>query len=738
MTALMTPTRPIRHPLAFALALAAATTLGACATTTAPAAPPAASTPAMSDTTAANPFFQQSPLEFQYPEFDKIKDADFAPAFDRGMAEQKQEIEAIANNPEPPTFDNTILAMERSGQVLSRARYVFGNLTSANTNDTLNALDAQYSPKFAAHHDSLYLNEKLFARIQKLYDTRNALGLDAQGVRLIDRYYVDFVRSGAKLDAAQKDRVKALNSEIASLQTTLTQNVLAEANDSAVVVDSRDALSGLSDEQIQVLADNAKSKGLDGKYRIALLNTTLQPLLGELDNRALRERIMKASLARGSRGGQWDNTAPISKLMKLRAERAAIMGYPNYAAFAVAEETAKNPEAINAMLAKLAKPAVANARKEGAVLQAMIDKEQKAKHQPTFQLQAWDWAYYSEKVRKAKYDFDESQLKPYLEWGNVLENGVFFAAHRLYGITVKRRTDLPVYQEDVRTYDVFNEDGSKLALLIVDPFARASKQGGAWMSSYVDQSDLMGTHPVVALHLNVTKPSAGKPGLMTWDDANTAFHEFGHCLHGMFSNVKYPYFSGTNVPRDFVEYPSQVNEMWTDDPEVLKNYAKHWQTGAPMPKVLLDKVMAAAKFNQGFATTEYLGAAMLDQKWHQVPASAIPDASGVMAYEAKALADIGLDYAPVPPRYRTPYFKHIMEGYAAGYYAYIWSEVLDRDTASWIRKHGGLKRENGDRFRDMLLSRGGSEDAMQLFKNFYGGDPDIRPLLEHRGLTVQP
>ena len=684
----------------------------------------------------SNPFFAQSTLEFNYPQFDRIKDADFAPAFDRGMAEQTAEIAKIADNPEAPTFDNTILAMERSGQVLSRASYVFFNLTSANTNDALNKLEADYSPKFAAHHDGIYLNDKLFQRIKALYEKRADLGLDPQGLRLVEKYYEDFVHSGANLTPAQKEQVKKINAEIATLQTTLTQNVLAEANADAVIVDSRDQLAGLSDEQIQGLADDAKAKGLEGKYRIALVNTTGQPLEAQLEDRALRERIYKASVNRGSHGGKWDNTAPISKLMKLRAERAEIMGYPNYAAFALADETAKTPEAVNAMLGKIAPIAVANARKEGAVLQAMIDSEQKAKGEPSFQLQPWDWSYYTEKVRKARYDYDENEIKPYMEFNNVLNNGVFFAANKLYGLTFKRRTDLPVYQEDVQTYDVFNEDGSKLAIIIVDPYARSSKQGGAWMSSYVDQSELMGTHPVIAFHLNVTKPSAGKPSLMTWDDVNGAFHEFGHVLHGMFSNVKYPYFAGTNVPRDFVEYPSQVNEMWQDDPTVLANYAKHWQTGAPMPKELLDKVMAASKFNEGFATTEYLGAAMLDQKWHQIPSSAVPPASGVMAYEAKSLKDIGLDYAAVPPRYRTPYFKHIMEGYAAGYYAYIWSEVLDADTAKWIRDHGGLTRANGDRFRSMLLSRGGSVDAMELFKAFYGGDPDIQPLLERRGLTA--
>ncbi len=722
----------MNHPLALAVALA----LAAAAPAHAAASSPAPDQPVSSTPQSSNPFFAQSPLPLQYPQFDRIQASDFGPAFDRGMAEQRQEFDAIAASDAAPTFDNTILAMERSGQVLSRARYVFGNLTSADTNDTLDKLDAEYSPKFAAHRDALYLNPKLFARVKALYDGRGTLGLDAQDVRLVERYYTDFVRAGANLTPQQQERVKAINAELATLTTKFSQDVLAERNDSAIVVDSRDELSGMTDDQVNAAAEAAKAKGLDGKFLIPLLNTTGQPMEAQLDNRALRERIHRASVARGSRGNQWDTREAVSQVTKLRAERAKIMGYPNYAAFAVAEETAKTPEAINAMLGKLAPIAVANARREGSVLQAMIDSEQKAKGQPTFQLQPWDWAYYTEKVRKAQYDYDESQIKPYLELDNVLENGVFFAASKLYGLKFKRRTDLPVYQPDVRVYDVSNEDGSQLALVLVDPYARPTKQGGAWMSSYVDQSDLMGTKPVVALHLNVTKPAAGKPALMTWDDANTAFHEFGHVLHGMFSDVKYPYFSGTNVPRDFVEFPSQVNEMWMDDPVVLANYAKHWQTGEPMPKALLDKVMAASKFNEGFATTEYLGAAMLDQKCHRVGADQLPDAAGVMDYEAAALKSVGLDYAPVPPRYRTPYFSHIMGGYAAGYYAYIWSEVLDADTAKWIREHGGLSRENGDRFRDMILSRGGSQDALELFMAFYGANPAIAPLLERRGLVA--
>jgi peptidyl-dipeptidase Dcp len=732
--------------LTLSLAIAGAITLTGCAST--PTQPEKTAmtetetaTPAADAATPAaesNPFFNPSTLPLFYPPFDKVKDTDFAPAFDRGMADNTAEIEAIANNADAPTFENTILAMEKSGQLLRRALVVFGNLTSANTNETLDKLDADYSPKFAAHNDQIYLNAKLFERIKTIHSQRSSLGLDEQGVRLIERYYTDFVRSGANLTEEQKTRVKAINSQMATLTTKFSQNVLAEVNDSAIIVSDRAELAGLSDEQIATLAESAKEKGMSGKYRIALLNTTIQPLLPQIDNRSLRERLHKASIARGSRGNQWDNRDIVSKVAKLRAERANIMGFANYAAFGLAEETAKNPEAVNKMLSQIAPPAVANARKEGAVLQAMIDKEQKAKGEKTFTLEPWDWSYYTEKVRKAQYDFDEAQLKPYLELDSVLDKGVFFAANKLYGITVKRRDDLPAYHPDVRVYEAFNADGSTLALMLVDPYARSSKRGGAWMSSYVDQSELMGTKPVVALHLNVTKPSEGKPALLTWDDVNTTFHEFGHVLHGMFSDVKYPYFSGTNVPRDFVEYPSQVNEMWADWPEVLASYAKHWQTGEPMPKALLDKVLSASKFNQGFTTTSYLGSALLDQRWHQVPADQLPSTpDGVMAYEAKALKEVGLDYAAVPPRYRTNYFSHIMGGYAAGYYAYIWSEVLDAGTVKYIKNNGGLTRENGDHFRKTLLSRGGSKDALQLYRDFSGAEPDIQPLLERRGLTVK-
>jgi peptidyl-dipeptidase Dcp len=679
---------------------------------------------------ASNPFTAVSPLPLHYPQFDRIKDTDFAPAFEAGMAEQLREVRAIADNPAAPTFDNTLVALERSGQVLDRAQTVFYNLVGADTNDARNKLRSDYAPKFSAHSDAILLDGKLFARIESLYTRRAALKLDAEAVRLVERYHSDFVRAGARLSVADKERLKAMNSELATLGSRFTQNVLDEVNAAAVVVDDIKQLDGLTPAQIEAASQEARTRNLAGKYVITLLNTTGQPPESQLTYRPLRQRLHEASVQRGSKGGQWDNREIVARTMKLRAERAALLGFPNYATYGLEDQTARTPEAVNGMLRQLAPAAVANAKREAALLQARIDKENGG-----FQLAPWDWSYYTEKVRAERYAFDESQLKPYLELGNVLEKGVFFAANQLYGLTFKRRTDLPVYHPDVRVYDVFDANGKQLAIFLGDYYARKSKRGGAWMSEYMSQSGLTGYLPIVANHLNIPKPPDGQPTLLTWDEVETAFHEFGHALHGMFSAVRYPYFSGTRVPRDFVEYPSQVNEMWKDWPAVLKNYANHYQTGAPIPQQLLDKVIEAGKFNQGFLTTEYLGAAMLDQRWHQLRPDQVPAADGVLAFEASALAADGIDYAPVPPRYRTTYFSHIMGGYQAGYYAYIWSEVLDANSVEWFKAHGGLTRANGDHFRKSLLSRGGSKDAMELFKEFAGHEPQIGPLLERRGLT---
>jgi len=713
----------------------------ACAAAAAVAQPPSEPTPVRNEDRietaegAPNPLLAPSTLPLGYPPFDRIEDGHFAPALERGVTEHLAEVEAIASNAEPPTFENTIVALERSGRLLDRAATIFYNLVGADTNDARQAIQAEFAPKLSAHEDAIRLDERLFARIEALYEARDSLGLDPEASRLIERYYVDFVRAGAKLSAEDKARLREINEELARLGTQFTQNVLAEVNASAVVVDDRASLAGLPEALIEAAADAAAERGLDGKYLIALQNTTGQPPNAYLHDRDLRRRIHEASIARGSRGNEYDNRGIISRVIELRAERARLLGYANHAEYVLADETAMTPAAVDEMLLALVPPAIANARREAEALQAMIDREQAAKGEPSFELEPWDWAYYAEKVRQASYDFDESELKPYLELDSVYKNGVFYAAERLYGIRFEERDDLPVYHPDVRTFDVFDADGSHLAIFLLDPYARPSKRGGAWMNAYVAQSKLLDERPVVANHLNIPKPPAGEPTLLTWDEVTTAFHEFGHALHGMFSNVTYPYFAGTRVPRDFVEFPSQVNEMWADWPEVLANYARHYETGEPMPQDLLDKVLESAKFNQGFATTEYLAAALLDQSWHRLAPDEVPAADDVMAFEARALEANGTSYAPVPPRYRTPYFSHIFGGYAAAYYSYIWSEVLDANTVEWFKQNGGLTRANGDRFRATLLSRGGSVEALDLFRDFAGHEPRIEPLLERRGLT---
>nr|WP_315400802.1 M3 family metallopeptidase [uncultured Duganella sp.] len=678
---------------------------------------------------ASNPFAKASPLQYGYPQFDKIGNDDYAPAFAEGMRQQAVEVDAIANNKKPATFDNTIVALEKSGQLLTRVSSVFGNLSGANTNDTFKALERELSPKLAAHSDAIRLNGKLYARIKSLYDKRDKLHLDAESKYLLERYNTDFVRAGAKLSAADKDKLKAMNAELAKLQTTFAQNVLEEANASALVVDARDELAGMSDKAIDAAAAVARTRGLEGKFAIPVVNTTGQANLAVLTNRATRERLMAASLTRGSHGGKFDNTQVVLQLAKLRADKAALLGYPSFAAYALEDQTAHDPEAVNKMLSEFARPAVANAKKEGAEIQQVIDKEKGG-----FQLAAHDWSFYSDKVRAERFAFDQNQLKPYFELNSVLVNGVFFAAGKVYGLSFKERKDLPVYNPDVRVFDVFDADGKQLAIFIADFYARSNKRGGAWMNAYVSQSSLMGTQPVVANHLNIPKPNDGEPTLLTYDETRTLFHEFGHALHGMFSNVKYPRFAGTRVPRDFVEFPSQVNEMWSTQPEVLANYARHYQTGAAMPQELLDKVIASKKFNEGFRTTEYLAASILDQKWHQLGAAQIP--TDVLGFEAASLKAAGVDYAPVPPRYRTTYFSHVFSGgYSAGYYGYLWSEKLDADTVEWFNENGGMLRKNGDYFRKMLLSKGGTMDAMEMFRAFRGRDARIEPLLERRGLT---
>lgn len=678
----------------------------------------------------ANPFFTESTLPYGMPAFDLIEDEHFVPAFERGMAEEAARIEAIASNPEPATFENTIVAMERAGRLLERSRRVFSALTSAHTNDTLKEIDVEMAPKFSAHSDNILLNAKLFGRVERLYDSREALDLDAESLRLLERYHKDFVRAGARLSEEEKVRLREINAEIAELETKFSHNVLNEANDSAVVVESAAELAGLSDSQIKSAREEADERELRGKYVLTLQNTTQQPPLTSLENRALRQRIQETSEARGSRGNEYDNRHVVTSILELRAERARLIGYDTHADYILDDETAGSVEVVNDMLDRLGPRAVANARREAADLQAMIDKTQPK----PFELASWDWLYYTEKLRKKRYDLDESLLKPYFEMNRVLHDGVFFMAEQVYGVTFEERPELPVYQDDVRIFEAFL-DGSPLGLFIFDPYARESKRGGAWMNAYVAQSKLLNRKPVVANHLNIVKPPVSQPTLLTLNEVTTMFHEFGHALHGLFSNVTYPRFAGTNVPRDFVEYPSQVHEMWVTWPEVLANYAVHYETGEPIPQELIDRVREAEKFNQGFEQTEYLAAAIVDQALHQLGAEEIPPAESLMEYEAEILRNKGMDFPPVPPRYHIPYFSHSMGGYSAGYYSYIWSEVLDADSVKWFEENGGMKRENGDHFRETLLSRGGSQDAMELFRNFRGSDPSIEPLLERLGLN---
>lgn len=676
---------------------------------------------------AGNPFMQESGLMYDMPAFDRIQDEHFLPAINEGMRQHLAEIHAIVANPEPANFANTIEAMERAGGMLGRVLPVFYNLSSADTNKTRQAVMTEISPKMAAHRDAITLNDALFQRVKAVYDQRNSLGLDAESKHLVEKYYEDFTSSGAELSDADKETLKGYNGQLAKLQTKFSQNVLAEVNKSAIHVKDKSRLKGLTDGMIASAAKAAKDRNMDG-YVIALTNTTQQPPLELLEDRSLREQIYKASVARGTSGGEFDNREVIRNIAKLRAQRAELLGFDDFASGRLTLQTAKNKKAVNDLLYKLAPAAVANAKKEAADLQRIIDREGGG-----FKLQPWDWNYYTAKLRAERYNFDSAELKPYFEFNNVLENGVLYAAEKVYGLTFKKRPDLPTYHPDVTAYEVFDADGTSMAIFLADMYARPSKRGGAWMNSYVDQSKLLGKQPVVGQHLNIPKPADGQPTLMTYDEVNTLFHEFGHALHGILSNVKYPRFSGTSVPRDFVEYPSQVNEMWMTWPDILKNYAKHYKTGEPIPAKLLERVQAASKFNQGYATTEYLAASLLDQKWHQLPSSQIPD--DVLAFEKAALADAGVDFYAVPPRYRTGYFSHVWgSGYAAGYYSYIWSEVLDAETVEWFKENGGMNRKNGDIFRNALLSRGGSMDAMSMFRSFRHRDPKIEPLLKRRGL----
>jgi len=713
----------VRHRLALSATLLAVAFAGACA--------PIArirSRGAPAPAVGSNPFFVESTLPYHAPRFDLIRNGDYQPALEEGMRQQLAEIDVVAKQTEAPTFDNTIVAMEKSGALLTRAAKAFFGVIGANTNDTLQKVQEVEAPKLAAHNDAIYLNDQLYRRVKSVYDRRDTGGMSPEQKALIERYNRDFVRAGAQLSEADKVRMRSINQELSKLSTDFSNKLLAGTKVGALVVDNVSQLDGLTPAEINTAAEAAKQRGLTGKWVLPLRNTTQQPAQAELKSRAVRQKLFEQSTLRTSRGDSNDTKSTIRRMSQLRAEKAQLLGYPTWAAYALVTQGAKTPENAIKLLTDLVPPATARARTEAADMQKMIDAQGGG-----FKLQPWDWQYYAEQVRKQKYDLDESQIMPYFELNSVLQNGVFNAANKLYGLTFKERNDIPVYHPDVRVFEVFDANGSSLALMYFDYFKRDNKSGGAWMDQFVDQSRLTGWKPVVYNVANFTKPAPGQPALLTFDDVTTMFHEFGHALHGMFSNVGYPTLSGTNVPRDFVEFPSQFNEHWALEPTVFANYAKHYQTGAVMPQALVDKIKLSRTFNQGFAFTELLEASLLDFAWHTLPPGATP--SDVDAFETASLKRFNVLMPEIPPRYRSTYFSHIWDGgYSAGYYAYTWSEVLDDDAFAWFKEHGGLTRANGARFRDMILSRGGTEDAATLYRAFRGRDPNVDALLEERGL----
>ncbi|MFD8086259.1 M3 family metallopeptidase [Kitasatospora sp. NPDC059722] len=671
-----------------------------------------------------NPFFKASTLVFELPPFAEIREEHYLPAYERGMAEQLAEIAAITADPQPPTFANTLVALERSGEVLRRVGVVFRNQVSVDTNDVVDEVDAKVSPLLAAHHDAIHLDRALFARIEDLYGRRAELGLDPESLRLLERRHTAFVRSGARLGAAEQERLRELNAELAALATTFQQNVNAATKAAALVLDSADELDGLSADAVAAAAENARVLGHDGKYVLSLRSTSGQPELALLTDRSVRERLLAASLGRAA-----DVNGPVAiRMAALRAERAGLLGHPTHAAYVVADETAGSVEAVSGLLSRLVEPAVAIARREAAELAEAAAADGIA------ELAAHDWAYYSEKVRQASYEVDAAALRPYFELERVLHDGAFFAAGLAYGISFTERPDLTAYHPDARVFEVAEEDGTPLGLFVGDFHARASKRGGAWMDELVSQSALTGRRAVVMNNLNVPKPAPGEPVLLTWDEVRVLFHEFGHALHGLFSDVRYPLFAGTAVPRDFVEFPSQVNEMWMVRPEVLANYARHHVTGEPLPAELVERMVAAEGFGQGFRTVEYLAATLLDWAWHTLPRGReVADAG---EFEARVLEEAGLAVPAIPPRYRSAYFQHVFAGgYSAGYYAYIWSEVLDADTVRWFGDNGRSVRESGEEFRRELLSRGFSRDPLESFRAVVGRAPETGPLLARRGLA---
>ena len=674
-----------------------------------------------------NPFFQPSPLQYQAPEFDKIRDADYGSAIEEGMKRQLAEIDAIANDPAAPTFANTLVAMEKSGELLTRVAKVFFELAQSNTNDAMQKVRADEAPKLSAHQDAIFQNPKLWARVKSLWDRRDALGLDAESRYLLERYRKSFVRAGADLAPDAQAKLRALNEEQAKLATRYSDLLLAGGNAAAVVVSDRRELAGLTEAEIAAAAARAKEHKLPGKWVFDLQNTTQQPVLASLSNRALRQRILHASEHRCDDGGPNDTRAIAARLAQLRAERAKLLGFATHADYVLDDQMAKTPDHAMKLLTDMVPAATAKARREAARLQQMIDADKGG-----FRLDAADWEIYAGRVQRADYQIDPGEVKPYFTLDRALEDGAFYAANRLYGVTFKERKDLPKYAPDVRVFEVFDADGKSLALYYGDYFQRANKGGGAWCGTFVDQSALFGTHPVVVNVLNFPKPAAGTPAYLTFENVTVLFHEFGHALHAMFSNIKYPTLGST--PNDWGEMPSQFNEHWALDPDVLAHYARHVKTGAPLPAALAGKIRRAKTFNQGYMTTEYLAAALLDLAWHTLPPGA--PLQDVDAFEKAALARFHVDLPEVPPRYRTNYFSHIWDlNYSADYYAYLWAEVIDDDAFAWFKEHGGMTRENGQRFRDMLLSREGTADVADLYRAFRGRDPVVEPLLEERGLV---
>jgi len=680
---------------------------------------------------ASNPFAARSTLDFEAPDFSKIKDSDYLPAILAGIAQQKREVAMIANDPAPVTFNNTIVALERSGQLLTRALLAFEAVNGANTNDVLQATDSKTSPLLGpdpSHPDFIYMNSKLFQRVKYLHDRQASLNLNPEQAKLLDVYYNAFLHSGAQLSPAKQAELKAMNTRLSTLQTEFTQKLLAAAKDHALHVTDKAALAGLSDEELAAAEQAAKDRKVAG-YVIPMQNTTQQPDLASLTNHDTRQALFEASLNRAEMGDKDDTRAVISEIAQLRAKKAAMLGYDNYADYALYDQMAKNRQTALDFLNRLAPATAAKERQEWSDIVALA-KSQGATFQPT----AADWNYYAEQIRKQRYDLNQDELKPYFELHKVLTDGVFYAANQLYGLTFKERHDLPTWNPDMMTYEVFDADGKPLGLMYFDYFKRDNKSGGAWMSNLVNQSYLLGQKPVIYNVANFTKPAPGQPALLSFDDVTTMFHEFGHALHGLFAAQTYPTLSGTSVARDFVEFPSQFNENWALDPKVLPHYAVNYKTGEVIPQSLVDKIKRSQTFNQGYDNGEVLEASRLDLDWHSMGADAPKE--NVDQFEAQSLANSGFDTKDVPPRYRSSYFLHIWaNGYAAGYYAYPWTRMLAEDAFDWFKQHGGLTRANGQRFRDMVLSRGNTEDYAEMYRGFTGRDPSIQPYLEFYGLA---